>query len=291
MVHLHESEKANGKVTVSFALEKEEPVNIKENLQKLYEEKQDISKEGYTSASWKTFEEALATVKEVLEDPDATAEDVQGAAEELDRAERGLTLAAPTDSKEPPKQEMPAESKEQSKQDTVKVRSIRLNGDVTKLAKGKKILLKADVLPVGASNKNLKWTSSNKKAASVNAEGIVTGRGKGTTTITAAATDGSGKKGTFKITVVPHAVKKISLKSSIKTVAAGKKATIKAIVSTTGKTANKKLEWTTSNKKYATVNSKGVVTARKAGKGKAVLITAKATDGSGKKAAIRIKIK
>ena len=62
-------------------------------------------------------------------------------------------------------------------------------------------------------------------------------------------------------------------------------------VKTTGKKANKKLVWTTSNKKYATVNSKGVVTAKKAGKGRTVKITAKATDGSKKSASVKIKIK
>lgn len=53
-----------------------------------------------------------------------------------------------------------------------------------------------------------------------------------------------------------------------------------ASVSATGKIANKKLVWRTSNKKYATVNANGKVTAKKAGRGKTVLVTAKATDGS-----------
>ena len=57
------------------------------------------------------------------------------------------------------------------------------------------------------------------------------------------------------------------------------------------KNVNKKLTYKTSNKKYATVNAKGVVTTKKAGKGKTVKITATATDGSGKKATIKIKIR
>ena len=57
------------------------------------------------------------------------------------------------------------------------------------------------------------------------------------------------------------------------------------------KTANKALAWSTSNKKYATVNSKGVVTAKKAGKGKTVTIKAVSTDGTNRKAVIKLKIK
>ena len=86
------------------------------------------------------------------------------------------------------------------------------------------------------------------------------------------------------------AVKKITLKASKTKVTAGKKVTIKATV-TPEKNVNKKLTYKSSNKKYATVNSKGVVTTRKAGKGKTVKIIATATDGSGKKATIKIKIK
>ncbi len=67
--------------------------------------------------------------------------------------------------------------------------------------------------------------------------------------------------------------------------------TVKATVSTNGKKANKKLAWKSSNTKYATVSSKGVVTAKKAGKGKNVTITATATDGTGKKGKIKIRIK
>ena len=65
---------------------------------------------------------------------------------------------------------------------------------------------------------------------------------------------------------------------------------MKAKVTATKK-ANKKLLWTSSNTKYATVNAKGIVTTKKGAKGKTVKITAMATDGSGKKHSIKIKIK
>ena len=84
-------------------------------------------------------------------------------------------------------------------------------------------------------------------------------------------------------------VKKIKITGMSKQIAAGKK--IKLKVTVTPKTAaNRTVKWKSSNKKYATVNSKGVVTVKKAGIGKKVTITAIAKDGSGKKATYRIKI-
>ncbi len=179
-------------------------------------------------------------------------------------------------------------------QPDTKMTEIKLTGISKKIAAGKKLTLKATFTPADATNQNLVWTTSNKKFATVNSKGVVTtkkaGAGK-TVTITATAQDGSGVKATYKITIMKHAVKSVKLTAKTKQVKAGKKLTLKAVVKTTGKKVNKTLKWSSSNTKYATVNSKGVVIAKKAGKGKKVKITAKATDGSGKKATITIKIK
>ena len=88
-----------------------------------------------------------------------------------------------------------------------------------------------------------------------------------------------------------HAVKSVKVTAESKTVKAGKSLNLKATVTTTGNSANKTLKWSSSNTKYATVSKNGKVSAKKAGKGKTVTITAKATDGSGKKAKVNIKIK
>lgn len=53
----------------------------------------------------------------------------------------------------------------------------------------------------------------------------------------------------------------------------------------------KKVKWTVSNKKYATVTQKGVVKAKKKGIGHTVKVYARAKDGSGKKAYCKVKIK
>lgn len=96
-------------------------------------------------------------------------------------------------------------------------------------------------------------------------------------------------KAVYKIQSMKGVVKSIKV-SGKKNVKAGKKLKLKAIVQAS-KGANKKLQWKSSNKKYATVSSSGKVTAKKAGKGKKVKITAMATDGSGKKKTAVIRIK
>ena len=174
----------------------------------------------------------------------------------------------------------------------IKVNKIKLQGLSNKIAAGKKLKLTAIILPATATNKKLLWKSSNPKAATVTQTGVVTLKKKSggkKAVITAAAADGSGAKAFWKVTSMKGIVKKVKLTGN-KPVKAGKSVKLKAKVKATKK-ANKKLLWTSSNTKYATVNAKGVVKTKKAGKRKKVKITAMATDGSGKKATVTIKIK
>lgn len=179
-----------------------------------------------------------------------------------------------------------------SSQKKVKVTFIRLSGISKQIAAGKKITLKAAILPTNASNKKLLWKSSNTKVATVTQGSVVTLKkktGGKKVTITATAQDGSKKSASWKITSMKGIVKKVKIAGS-NSVKAGKKLKLKAKVTATKK-ANTKLLWTSSNKKYATVNAKGIVITKKSAKGKTVKITAMATDGSGKKSTVKIKIK
>lgn len=172
------------------------------------------------------------------------------------------------------------------------VSSIHLSAISKKIAAGKKLTLKATVLPNNASNKKLIWKSSNPKVATVTQNGIVTLKkktGGKKVTITATAKDGSKKYASWKITSMKGIVKKVKITGN-KPVKAGKKLKLKAKITATKK-ANTKLLWTSANTKYATVNAKGIVTTKKSAKGKTVKITAMATDGSGKKHTVKIKIK
>lgn len=177
-------------------------------------------------------------------------------------------------------------------QSSTKISKITLSGISKKIATGKKVTLTAKITPSNATNKALTWKSSNKKVATVSSKGVVTMKknsGGKKVTITATAKDGSKKKATYKITSMKGVIKKLRL-SGKKSIKAGKSLKLEAYAKFS-KGANKTLNWTSSNKKYATVNSKGVVKTYKKGKGKTVKITAMATDGSNKKASIKIKIK
>lgn len=175
----------------------------------------------------------------------------------------------------------------------VKIKSMKIIGMSKKLAAGKKMKLSVTTKPSDASLKKFKWTTNNKKYATVNSKGVVTAKKAGAgkkVKITATAKDGSKKKATYTLTIMKDSVKSVKLKAA-KSVKAGRSLNVKATIKTTGKNVNKTLKWTSSNTKYATVNGKGKVTAKKAGKGKKVKITAQATDGSNKKATVTIQIK
>lgn len=165
--------------------------------------------------------------------------------------------------------------------------TLKITGISHKIAAGKKIKLS-----VSDKKAKITWKSSNKKYATVNTKGEVTlkkaGIGK---TVTIKATSEDGRIASYKINIMKYAVTKITLKTDKTSVTAGKKVKLTAKVLPSKASVNKKLLYKSGNKTYATVNSNGVVTTKKAGKGKTVTIRAYATDGSGKKATIKIKIK
>ena len=182
--------------------------------------------------------------------------------------------------------EQPQNTNKQTKVDKISVTAISNN-----IAAGKKVKLTVNISN-NATNKSVTWVSSNKKIATVDKNGVVKFNKKAagkSVTITAIANDGSGKTATFKLKVMKGVVKKVTIVGK-KSVKAGKILKLKAKVSAS-KGANKKLKWLSSNTKYAIVSTSGKVKALKAGKGKKVKITAMATDGSGKKKSMTVKIK
>lgn len=121
------------------------------------------------------------------------------------------------------------------------------------------------------------WNSADNKIATVNKKGKVTAKKTGTTKLT--VTLASGKKLTVTLKVTTGIVKttKLKLSKTSLTLKQNKKYTLKCTV--TPFNSQEKVTYSSSNKKVATVSSKGVILAKKKGK---TVITVK----SGKKKAV-----
>ena len=80
----------------------------------------------------------------------------------------------------------------------VPVTSLTFSSASIKLKEGESSLVTVKVEPENAANQNITWTSASDSIATVSADGVVTGKSAGTTTLTASAEDG---KVTKKLTV------------------------------------------------------------------------------------------
>lgn len=149
---------------------------------------------------------------------------------------------------------------------------IELNKAVTKLNVGDTLQLKATIKPDNALDKSVKWSSTDKKVAYVNKDGLVVARKKGTVTITAKTAN--GLKAKCKVTVVIPKATQIRILHTKTTVKVKKKLQLKTTLSPVH--AEAKLTWSSSNNKIATVSKKGEVKGKKKGK---VTITVRTDNG------------
>lgn len=129
------------------------------------------------------------------------------------------------------------------------------------------------------ASKSVKWKSSNKKVATVSKSGYVTGKKKGTVKITATSKKRKKVKKTIKIKVTNLKAKSVTLNKKSASLLKGEKTQVKATVKGQTGFYNQGVTWKSSNTSIATVTSKGIVTAKKAGK---TTITATEKGGSKK---------
>lgn len=129
------------------------------------------------------------------------------------------------------------------------------------------------------ASKSVKWKSSNKKVATVSKSGYVTGKKKGTVKITATSKKKKRVKKTIKIKVTNLKAKSVTLNKKSASLLKGEKTQVKATVKGQTGFYNQGVTWKSSNTSVATVTSKGIVTAKKAGK---TTITATEKGGSKK---------
>ena len=144
------------------------------------------------------------------------------------------------------------------------VQSITLDSTTLSLIVGDTWQLNADVQPTFASTKELEWTSSNPEIATVSSNGFVTATGIGTTTITAAAVDGSGVKTECMVSVSGVPVKSIVLSRTSANLKATETVTLTATV-TPANASDKSVLWSSNNSEIATVDDNGVITAQSIG--------------------------
>ena len=228
-----------------------------------------LNKDDYTEESWKKVEDEATETQEMLEEIEAAIKDKTTVAfsqaavdeqvnEHLTAAINGLV-----------KKEKPVEpvvtpdvkptvtpSKNETKPTATPTPVVKpgITAKVSQVYVGKKATIKVTKTKVTGK---VTFKSSNKKVATVNSKGVITGKKAGKAVITVKV-----GKYTKKLTVT---VKKPSFKltkSSAK-LKKGQKVTIKSKAAPAAKVTYK-----TSNKKVATVNSKGVVTAKKKGTAK-----------------------
>ena len=228
-----------------------------------------LNKDDYTEESWKKVEDEATETQEMLKEIEAAIKDKTTVAfsqaavdeqvnEHLTAAINGLV-----------KKEKPVEpvvtpdvkptvtpGKNETKPTATPTPVVKpgITAKVSQVYVGKKATIKVTKTKVTGK---VTFKSSNKKVATVNSKGVITGKKAGKAVITVKV-----GKYTKKLTVK---VKKPSfklVKSSAK-LKKGKKTTIKVKAAPVSKVTYK-----TSNKKVATVNSKGVVTAKKKGTAK-----------------------
>ena len=136
-----------------------------------------------------------------------------------------------------------------------------------KLNIGDKKTLQPMISPITTTDK-VRYTSSNKKVATVTKGGVILAKKSGKTNITVKA---GKKKVTVKVTVAKKAPTGMNGVPEAKTLKKKKSFTIKPKLTPSG--AEAKITYKSSNTKVATVNAKGKVTAKKAG---TTVITVKA---------------
>ena len=172
-----------------------------------------------------------------------------------------------------------------------KVKVARLNSTVKldkkniRIGVGQTYRLKKTVWSNDTSLPKVSWKSSNKRVASVNSGGKITGKKVGLAKITVTTNDAIHAKATCKVRVIQR-ISSIQLSSDYLVCYVGRSKRITAKCKPSNSTI-KKLKWTSGDSSIARVTATGKVRAIAEGN---TYITATATDGSNKKARCFVKV-
>lgn len=153
------------------------------------------------------------------------------------------------------------------------VESVKLDSTMLTLTVGEEAKLTATVFPDNALDKTLEWSSQESTVAVVSGDGTVKAVGKGTTTITVTATNGTKNKKddknatcTVKVVEATQDVDSVTLDKDELTIALGAEPVKLTATVLPADGANKTVVWTSSNEKIAVVDGNGYVTPVSLGK-------------------------
>ena len=163
---------------------------------------------------------------------------------------------------------------------TVPATGITLSKSTTNLVIGHSTTVRATVAPADATNKTVKWSSSDTSIATVS-NGRITAVGGGTATVTAKTSNGLTATLTVKVSVPATS---ITLSKSTVNLAVDHSTTVKAELAPTDVT-NKTVKWSSSDTSVATVSG-GKITALKKG-----TATVTATTSNGLTATVTVNVK
>ena len=155
------------------------------------------------------------------------------------------------------------------------VQSITVDEEALSLERGETTRLTVIVTPQDADDVSVTWYSNNSGVATVDDGGRVTAIEVGTAVITATTNDGSGLSAKCTVTVTPKEVDDISINKEILKMEIGDIEQLTVVISPAD-ADDKTVTWRSADAEVASVNSDGVVTARKAGE---TTITATASNG------------
>ena len=155
----------------------------------------------------------------------------------------------------------------------IQVTNITLNENKKEMKVGETFQLIPTITPDTTTIRDITWSSSNEKVASVN-NGKVLAKKKGNATITASSTNNKTDSCTISIKDKEIMAEKISLSIDNTILKVGDSLILRPTISPDN-TVNKKVKWSSSDNSIASVKN-GVVTAKKEG---TVVITSKTANG------------
>lgn len=153
----------------------------------------------------------------------------------------------------------------------VEVKGISISESLT-LKQGDSVTLSVKFTPENATDQTIKWTTEDKKKATVDENGKVTAVAAGTVKIT--ATSANGKKAVCTVTVAESnvAVKEVKLEEEKLEIEVGQTKTLTPVI-TPDNASNKEVIWISSDEKIAKIDEEGKLSALKEGQTTITVVT------------------